>query len=124
MFGSFKKLGVMAALTPTLAATKTNSRAVQRDIAGHVYKTLVEIETAAESLNPQEQSVMLKARLSDVMADRHRCTALGNRSEADPDYAKAALVESAITAMLSGDRQTVDAAMGALIAWFRDVGVV
>lgn len=123
MTGFFQKMAIKSLFNSALDAAKTNSPQVQRSIAKSVKDKILEFGTTCESLPQNKQSEYSKAQIQLAMEGRKKVNASGNRSEANPEYAKWALIESALVAACSGDHGLAHGVMAELNDWFNEVAV-
>lgn len=123
MVGFLQKFGIKSTFGSTLKAARRNPIATQVAIALDVQSSLRRISTAVEGKNSAESSAFLRNELQLAVNQRHRLNAAGNTDEGHPTYARAALLESAITAICSGDEGLANSVIGDLNRWFGELGL-
>lgn len=101
----------------SLQAAKTNPLSVQKEIATYVFKHLRD-----PSKNGTTEAEWKGIALAAVQG-RQRLNQLGNSSESNPDYARFALLESAVLAMFMEDEKLKKAVHSELFQWFESLGV-
>jgi len=100
-----------------LAAAKANPQAVQKTVATYVFRHLNDaIKTGATE--EEWRSIGIAATQG-----RQGLTQLGNRSESNPEYAKFALLESAVFAMFMEDEKLKREIHSDLFQWFESLGI-
>jgi hypothetical protein len=118
-----EKAGLRATFNSAFKAAKTNPTDVQTGIARDVFELLNRINSEASALPQAGQVSYLRNELQRVVNRRQLLNAAGNNNEANPSYARAALAESAILALCSGDGSFANELIGDLAAWFSALGV-
>lgn len=100
-----------------LEAAKTNPHSVQKEIATYVFTHLRDpIKNGATET--EWKGIGLAA-----VQGRQNLTQLGNRSESNPEYARFALLESAVVAMFMEDEKLKKAVHSELFQWFKSLGL-
>ena len=123
MVGFLQKFGLKSTFASTLKAARRNSSATQLVIALDVQSSLRRISAAVDGKSSAESSEILRNELRLAVEQRHRVNAAGNTDEGNPTYARAALLESAITAICSGDEGLANSVIGDLNRWFAELGL-
>lgn len=123
MVGFLQKFGIKSTFGSTLKAARRNPVATQVAIALDVQGSLRRISAAVEGKNSAESTELLRNELQLAVHQRHRANAAGNTDEGNPTYARAALLESAITAICSGDEGLANSVIGDLNRWFVELGL-
>jgi hypothetical protein len=124
MFGFLQKLGIKSTFGATLKAVRRTSRSAQLVIAIDVQSALKRISREVEGKSAAESTRILREELQLAVAQRQRVNATGNKDEGNPAYARAALLESAITAICSGDEDLANSVVGDLNRWFDELGLL
>lgn len=117
MFAFLRNAGIKSTFNSALQAAKTNSVSTQREIAKHVYDSIHGLvkNGAGES--------EWKALGLSASKGRQALNQTGNQSESNPFYARFALLESAVLAVLTGDPKVKSAVLGELFSWFESLGI-
>lgn len=124
MFGLLQKLGIKSTFGATLKAVRRNPRPTQLVIAIDVKNALQRIGGEVEGKTTADSTRILREELRIAVDQRQRINASGNKDEGNPSYARAALLESAITAICSGDEGLANSVVGDLNQWFDELGLL
>jgi hypothetical protein len=124
MFGFLQKLGIKSTFSATLKAVRRNPRPTQLVIAIDVKNALQRIAGEVEGKSTADSTRLLREELRLAVDQRQRINASGNKDEGNPSYARAALLESAITAICSGDENLANSVVGDLNQWFDELGLL
>ncbi len=123
MVGFLQKFGIKSTFGSTLKAARRSPLPAQLTIALYVQSSLRRISAAAEGKSAAASTALLRDELRLAVSERHRVNAAGNSDEGNPAYARAALLESAITAICSGDQELANSVIGDLNRWFAELGL-
>lgn len=123
MVGFIQKMGIKSTFKSALKAAQKNSLPTQLAIGLVVQARMRAISDLVDGKTASASTELLRKELAQASSQRQSLNAAGNHSESNPEYARVALVESALLAVCSGDEMLANTVVGELNAWLAELGL-